>query len=543
METRVEIINNPYTQRMRILINNEAVSVYSNLEKYMDEPFCYWCDRILDTIYEECNRGKFRLHFSSRKEELKVMEKIAQNYEHCIQYSSSPPVRITSLQERMKELNGLVRGIRNSGHRTFQHHVVFVLPESLKQLEEDLCGLEVKNSFCQIISKVVFYQQYKQSSHQEDLVFLISDGCQTEKYIQQMGITKGFAIELGKNTSFQRKMKDVFIYESKEDTFFDVIFECLLLSPLMEAFLSCIRTLSTEIKEQYREKIEELQSMELKIIPVPEKTTIEVGKSSRIQFKTDLRGYEVKGSQFHYTYSQKGIIRCNGLLVEGIKEGKAILHICKEGENIPCASVEYIVIKRNRIEELKLEETAILLGEGDSVKLRVNYFPVDADNVNLIEWKSDNEAIAKVDNSGIVRAIAKGNCTIRCMAEQVSVCCQCCVKPHLKSISLETEEIEMIYGQEKEIKIQLSPVNCVDDEIVFSSMNMQIVNVIGRTLKAVGSGKTKIVIQNKQETVRTELFVSVYTEKEYEKLQKQREKNSTEVSVKKKKGFLAKLFG
>ena len=310
----------------------------------------------------------------------------------------------------------------------------------------------------------------------------------------------------------------------------------------MELFLSCIQTLSAEIKEQYREKIEELQSMELKIIAVPEKTVIEVGKSSRIQFKTDMEGYEVKSTQFHYTYSQKGIIRCNGLLVEGLKEGKVTLHICKEGENVPCASVEYSVIKRNRIEELKLEETEILLGEGDSVKLKVTYFPVDADNVHLIEWKSDNEMIAKVDSSGIVRAIAKGSCTIRCFAEQVSVRCKCNVKPHLKSISVEAQEIEMIYGQEKEIKIQLFPENCVDDQIVFSSMNMQVVNVIGRTLKAIGVGKTKIVIQNKQETVRTEIFVSVYTQKEYENLQKQKEKNNVETSVTKKKGFLAKLF-
>ena len=87
METRVELINNPYMQRLCILINEEAVSVYSNLEKYMDEPFCYWCDRILDDIYEECNRGVFRLHFRSRREELEIMEKLVRNYPYCVQPS------------------------------------------------------------------------------------------------------------------------------------------------------------------------------------------------------------------------------------------------------------------------------------------------------------------------------------------------------------------------------------------------------------------------------------------------------------------------
>ena len=148
MYSKVELINNPYEQRLRILINGEAVSVYSNLEKYMDEPFFYWCDKILQSLYEECNNGEFSLHFSSRSEEMKVMEKLAQRFPYCGQYSSSPLIRKTPLTQRLKELNTLVKKSRSSGYRTFKKEALFIIPESLEAFRDDLEDLEVKNTYC-----------------------------------------------------------------------------------------------------------------------------------------------------------------------------------------------------------------------------------------------------------------------------------------------------------------------------------------------------------------------------------------------------------
>ena len=205
----------------------------------------------------------------------------------------------------------------------------------------------------------------------------------------------------------------------------------------------------------------------------------------------------------------------------------------------------YSVIRRNRIEELRLEEDSLTIGEGDFARLSVSYLPVDADNADTIQWSSDQESVAKVDGSGGVRGIARGSCTIRCFADQVSASCRCTVKPHLQTISVEEQELEMIYGQERELKIDLKPENCIDDRIVISSMNMQIVNVVGRSLKAIGTGQTRIVIQNSQETVRREITVTVLTEKEYKSRQKQKQKQKEKAAGNQagKKGLLSKLFG
>ncbi|MCD7764117.1 MAG: hypothetical protein LUI14_13175 [Lachnospiraceae bacterium] len=171
MEPKVELINNPYKRRLKILIDGTAVSVYSNLEKYMDEPFLYWCGRILDEIYEECNRSKFRLHFCSRQEEITVMERIASEYPNCVQFSSNPLVRSTPLQERMKSLSKLLRDNRISGYKTSFIHALFVLSDGLEVLRPELEGLEVKNSYCHVEPDVMSLHEYQKQRRQADITF------------------------------------------------------------------------------------------------------------------------------------------------------------------------------------------------------------------------------------------------------------------------------------------------------------------------------------------------------------------------------------
>ena len=542
MYSKVELINNPYKQRLRILINGEAVSVYSNLEKYMDEPFYYWCDKILQSIYEECNNGEFSLHFSSRSEEMKVMEKLAQQYPYCRQYSSSPLIRKTPLLERLKDLNTLVKKTRNSGYRTFSKETLFIIPESLEDFRDDLTELEVKNSYCSISSSVVSYKDYYRKHPEADVIILLIDNKTVDDVLNRLGISHDFCICIDDRTGFKSKKGNMFIYQSTKDELFNTIFECLLLFPLMEMFRSCLSTLSSDIVNKYADSVNKLQSTSLSVIPLPESQTIELGRSVRIGFKTDIPGYEIKNTDLNFTYSNKGIIRCNGFVVEGLGPGKATLNVIMEGEQLPCATVDYTVIKRNRIIELKLEDDSIVLGEGDRYKINYSFLPADADNESSIEWNSDDVSVVTVDKSGCLRAVGTGSCTIRCYAEQISANCRCRVKPYLQSITVDKTNIEMIYGTSTEIKVSIFPQNCIDDKLNFTSMNMQIVNMVGRTVKAIGCGTTKIVIQNERETIRKEIIVNVMTEKEYQKILKQREKNNSAMKDK-PKGLFARLFG
>lgn len=539
MYPEVELINNPYTQRLRVLINGKAASEYTGMERFIGEPFVYWCDKIFEALYEECNRQPFSLCFSSREEERAVMEKLSEDCKYCVQYSGIPLVRDTPLLERMKSLNKLVRGFRSSDYHTFQHTAMFVLPPSLYSLERDLLDMEVKNSFCRVTPEVLRLDDFARYTPRADSIFFIGDAAAVERFWRTNSEKADFIIRLTDipSHSFSEKRGRSYVYDSGSDAVFETVFECLLLGALMQMFVGCVNSLSPDVRRENARFLDQIQSVDQGIVPQPEATTIEAGHSSRIKFNSDINGGTIDLNSLRFTYNPENIIRCNGLLVEGLAPGHAALLVYREGEHIPSARVDYSVVLRNRITKLALSETSLLMGVGDIVTLESTYLPVNADNVSAIQFVSDHPEIASVSGVGRVRAVARGTCTIQCFAERVSARCQCTVKPLLEEICPEVEHIDMIYGETSELKLTLFPSDCVDSELMLSSMDMSIVNVVGCMLTAVGLGSTRVIIQNCRETVRAEISVCVMTEKEYRKMQKMKD------SPPKKGGWLSALFG
>ena len=543
MPSRIELINNSYVQRLQVLRNGEPVSEYSSIKRYMDQPFCDWCDKIFDVIYEEYNNEPFFLHFSSRREELQIMEVLSQKYSYCLQYSSSPTENTDSLQKRMTALSSILKHSLVYT-RIFKHSALFILPESMRELEAELRTMTVKNSFCQIETDVKFYKDARIDNNFVGTIFLLVDEeNNVEDVMSRLNLNRDFGIQFSRSvkSSFVSKSGNMFIYRTNENELFQTIFDCLMLRPLLEIFRSCIAELPSEIANRNVTDLEKLQSISAKIIPIVESNVIELGRSIRIRFESDMPDYRINVSQLNFVYSEKDVIKCNGLVIEGLREGTSSMYIYRQGENDPFSGLEFRVIKRNRITDLFLEHSDIVIGEGDKFRLGLKYEPIDADNVDKITWQSDSPEIAKIDLHGNVQGIKRGTCVIRCFAEQVSSSCRCVVKPHLKKIVPSESEIDIIRGNSEAIYIRLSPENCIDDEIVFSSMDMRVANVIGRRVQAVDFGTTKIVIQNRNETVRADVIVNVVSEREYRKRQKRKLKEQSSSGG--SKGWIARLLG
>ena len=539
MSAKVEIVHNPYRKSLQVLINGQPVSGYSRLQQFNGECFVNWCDRILDAVSEECNGDSFALHFTSGQEERRVMEKLAVGCPRCVQYVSHPHQRDMALTERMRQLNTLLKGAGGTGYHVFRKKVLFLLPEGLAHLKNDLQEMEVRNSFCQLDAFVMDHAAYRRCPQAADAVFLLCLPGQAGQAAQRLSVPAGFVLEIGEDTGFDRKADGLFFYGTSEENLFSCIFSCLLLDCLMEVFFQCMASLSGEVKQACAAELQQLTSVESILIPVPDSTTIELGRSVPIHFTTDLETSGVDICKLRFDYSVQGVISCNGMRVEGLKPGRAVLQIYQEGAWEPCASVTFTVQRRNRIQSLTLDAEQIRLGEGDSQTLTVSYLPEDADNTDQIQWSSDAENIATVDQEGRVSGVQAGQCTIRCIAERVCAECVCVVQAHLQRICADVETLDLHYGEQYSFTVQCYPENCcVDGKILCSSMDMQIANVIGRTIKAVGYGQTRVIIANEEETVRTEILVSVLTEREFRQKERQVRRAAGE-----KKGFLGRLFG
>ena len=178
-----------------------------------------------------------------------------------------------------------------------------------------------------------------------------------------------------------------------------------------------------------------------------------------------------------------------------------------------------------------MSDDTLLMGVSDTENLILDYYPVDADNVDAILWKSTDEKVLRVDNKGNVEAVGPGSCRIICTAENVSAQCICTVKHHLQDLEFgapvdENGNIKIEALQEVELTYQCVPDDCMDGDITIRSNNSDIVNVVKNVLYAKKCGETTIVITNSTNRISRVFNVVVSKAK--------RKKN--------KNGFFNKLF-
>ena len=533
MITKVEIYYNPYAHKVRILIDEKAPSAYSPLDKFLNEPFLYWYDRLFTELEKELNGGRYTLFFESGREELKVMEKLALAHPLCKQYTSKEILRNTPLIKRMASLSKLIKENGITGFRHYTRKALFILPEGEKQLEAEIREINIENRYCKIESSPVFLSSAAGKLPSAGIYFLVCRQGQEKQLIDRGVISSGFVIVLSDHTGFERAYKGFPVFYTTRDDFFDTVFECFILGPLCEVFTECIGSLHENVRTRFRNDLEVLQSTSARITAKPESSTIEKGQSVSIRYESDIPGFRIKDSDLEFSYREKGILRCNGLRVEGLKAGSTIMYVYLKGEKDPCTSVSFKVIERNRVTELTIEDKSVIIGEGDSYTLSWNYNPPDADNLSELKWDSENTAVLTVDGRGRVKALREGESMVRITCGRISDKTLVHVLPHIKDIEVGHTEIVLYPGSSVEVIAKTVPEITIEGGLKMAVMNARIANAVNGKLDAYATGETTLVIQDKSERIRKEIPVCVVSEKQYNK----KHKTGT------KKGFLSGLLG
>lgn len=531
MISRVEIINNPYIRKMRILINGEAPSAFGPLDKFFNEPFLYWCDRIFPELEKELNGGCFTLHFESRIEEIRILEKISQQYPICTQFSYREILRNTPLIDRMAFLNQLLKNQIPESYAIVKK-VLFIVPDGEQKIFEEIKELKIENCYCRIENSVIEISDFLQKKTNADIYFLICRPQNADLYLQKKIIQNGFMLLMaGQFHGFLKADQGIAVYNTNNGQLLNTIFECFILGPLADIFFECLHSLPTRIDSRYREKIEVLKSVSQRILIRPKNKTIECGTSIPVKFESDLRGCKVEIRDLEFGYGERGIIRCNGLRIDGIKTGSSILYVYQKGEKDPCAQMKFEVIKRNRVTELQMEDQEIVIGEGDRTTLEWRYSPPNADNVSCIEWSSDDSSIVEVDQNAHIHAVNAGATFVRISCGQVSTKTRVLVLPHIQDIELDQEEIILYPSLTLEISAKTVPAVTIEGKLKMGVMDVRVANAVNGQITGFAFGDTFLIIQDREEQIQKKIPIHVVSEKKYRKL------NGT------KKGIFASLFG
>lgn len=485
---RVDILYNIFDFSSSILIDGKEVSQYSSLIKYTMQPFEVWYDKICDAVFNEIE-DFFCLYFTADSIRIAVLKSMAEKCRWCSSFQEGRYNNDLSIQLRMQKLNLLLKN-RAANYECRTYLLTFDA-DGVKE-KNMLRALDVKNRFCSI--------EMQECAVQPNIYITDSaDG------IEKKQAKYCFCISEETKTAVWGNSIVFFVQKEK---LLEAIFQCILSGVCLQALIENIKIcFSNGIISEGEKK--ELLAVE-KEVEVKCDTEIELHKSKNIEFWQN--GEKISCSLFSFSYNKPGIIKCNGLSVEGLKEGKADLYIHYAGRNEIYKKIAFEVKKYNHVSQITIIENAVVMGIGDKKQINVTVFPDNADNLSEERWKSEKEDIAACHKRKIT-AKGVGRTKIWCCIGNVSASLMVEVKEYLKEINIVNTQLEMHPGEEKVLEYVLIPNDALDKNIKISSNNIMVCNVIGNRLQAKEEGQAEIILESRLTSLKQAIEVKVVKRK------------------------------
>lgn len=152
------------------------------------------------------------------------------------------------------------------------------------------------------------------------------------------------------------------------------------------------------------------------------------------------------------------------------------------------------------VTEVRLNKASVTLVEGDTEELMATVMPENATDKG-IEWKSSDESVATVSQTGLVTALKEGSSAITVITNDGGFKATCDVTVNKKviavtSVVLGNTELTLVEGEEEKLAVAVTPENATDKSVVWESGNESVATVSQEGLvTAVGEGKATITVK------------------------------------------------
>ena len=174
--------------------------------------------------------------------------------------------------------------------------------------------------------------------------------------------------------------------------------------------------------------------------------------------------------------SEVARLESSGLVI-ALKAGTAVITVSAQDGSQKKASC--IVTVTQPVREISLDKSSAELAPGKTLQLKATVSPADATDKS-VTWKSSNTAVAKVNSSGLVTAVANGNATITVTAADGSGAesnCLVTVAQPVTGITLNKTTMTLNAGSSETLKATVSPSNAANKSLTWTSSNSAVVKV------------------------------------------------------------------
>ena len=123
------------------------------------------------------------------------------------------------------------------------------------------------------------------------------------------------------------------------------------------------------------------------------------------------------------------------------------------------------------VTEVRLNKASVTLVEGDTEELMATVMPENATDKG-IEWKSSDESVATVSQTGLVTALKEGSSAITVITNDGGFKATCDVTVNKKviavtSVVLGNTELTLVEGEEEKLAVAVTPENATDKSVVW----------------------------------------------------------------------------
>uniref|UniRef100_UPI004056B8C1 Ig-like domain-containing protein n=1 Tax=Alistipes sp. TaxID=1872444 RepID=UPI004056B8C1 len=145
------------------------------------------------------------------------------------------------------------------------------------------------------------------------------------------------------------------------------------------------------------------------------------------------------------------------------------------------------------VEQIELDTTEAELHIGESLQLTATVLPENAGD-KTITWESTNEAVASVDQNGLVEALSLGEATIKAKAGNVEATCAITISAvEVEEVLLDHEQASLSVGATLQLTATVLPENSTDKAVTWDSTDKAVATVDGNGLvTAVAPGQSVI---------------------------------------------------
>lgn len=228
-------------------------------------------------------------------------------------------------------------------------------------------------------------------------------------------------------------------------------------------------------------------------------TTINI--DDNIQLYATLQPADVYTTEVKWTSLNENVATVDSYgKVHGRSQGTTVIVASTtDGSNL---SASCNITVNQLVSDITLNITNTTLSRGQNIQLIATVLPEFADNKSLV-WTSSNEAVATVDQSGLVMAVGKGTALIKACStdgSNISADCSVTVICPITSIILSETEVEMSAGEYHILTATYIPEDATDNTLIWTSSDTNVTRVENGIVIAISDGEAIITVSTNDDS-------------------------------------------